>query len=304
MLSGLHTSGHDQAARRVKRPFKAAPYTFGFTVIEVMIVLAVTGLLFVVSAALISGRQNKAEFDQSIHQIQAQIQQTINEVATGYYPNTGNLKCQASGGVVSISSGSGTGQGANAGCIFLGKAMQFKVGSTDPEQYNTFTIAGLQKGGAGGTESSSLSEAKPKVVAPSSSETNLPDSTVTDTMQGGLTTYKMWYNNGAGDKQIGIVAFTLSLANYGTNGAITSGSQEVDVVPIDDGNIDSALGVGKVAAVDGVNSKLQSSPVNPSNGVFVCFVSGTTDQSGLVTIGNNNRQLSVSLDIKSNKTCS
>ncbi len=304
MLVGLHHSDHYLKTRRVKRSVRRGPHRFGFTIVEVMIVLAVTGILFISAAALISGKQNQTEFDQAIRQVQSQIQQVINEVATGYYPNMGNIKCNGGGGSVVLSAGSGTGQGANAGCIFLGKALQFQVASTDPEQFNVFSIAGLQQGGSGGTESTNLTEAKPKVIAPSSTEAGLPDATVNDRLQNRLTTYRMWYNNGAGDKPIGVLAFTLSLASYGASGAITSGAQQVQVVPVDDNNNNSALGKSKTEAVDAINSSLTSSPVNPSNGVFVCFASGTTNQSGLITIGNNNRQLSVRLTIKSNTTCS
>jgi hypothetical protein len=216
----------------------------------------------------------------------------------------GNIRCSNSGGTVSLSSGGGTTQGANTGCIFLGKAIQFRVASTDPEQFNVFSIAGLQQGGSGGNESSTLSEAKPKVIAPSSSEGSIPNSTIAEKMQGGLTTYRMWYNNGSGDKPIGIVAFTLSLASYGATGSIGSTSQVVNVVPIDDNNNNSALDKTRTQAVDAINGNIASSPVDPTNGVFVCIASGTTNQSGLITIGSNNRQLSVRLSIKSNTTCS
>ncbi len=278
----------------------------GFTVIEVMIVLAVTGLLFISSVALISGKQNQTAFDQAIREIQSQIQQTVNEVSIGFYPNLGNVQCNGTGGTVTLTNATGTGQGANAGCIFLGKALQFQVGTTDPEAFNVYSIAALQKGGAGGTESSTLSEAKPKVIAPSpTAGVTLPDSTTSATLQDGLTTYKMWYNNGAGNKDIGIVGFVSSLAKYdASTGAIVSGSQQVDVAPIDDGNVKSKLGQDKNSAVDILNSKLPTATTNPSGGVFICFVSGGTNQSGLITIGSNGRQLSVNLTIKSNKTCS
>ena len=43
---------------------------------------------------------------------------------------------------------------------------------------------------------------------------------------------------------------------------------------------------------------------NPSSGVSICFASGTTNQSGLITIGGNGRQLSVKLSIMGDSTCS
>jgi len=306
-MGGLRTPGRYTAARRVTKRETRHIYRAvqpGFTVIEVLIVMAVSGLLLVGAIVMIGGKQNQTAFDQSIRQVQSQIQQRINDVATGFYDNEGNIRCNGTGGVVTLTAGSGTEQGANAGCVFIGKALQFKVGASDPEQFNVFSIAGLQKGGPGGTESSTLLLAKPKTIAPSSTASGIPDATETQTLQNGLTTYRMWYNNGGADKPIGGVAFVMSLAQYSSSGAIASGSQQIDVVPIDDSGAKSALGKQSVDLVDAINSNLASSPINPSNGVFICFTSAGTNQSGLITIGNQSRQLSVKLDIKGNKTCS
>jgi prepilin-type N-terminal cleavage/methylation domain-containing protein len=303
MSGGPRTTGQHRVARAIMRLlFKTQPS--GFTVIEVMIVLAITGLLFVSAAALISGKQNQTAFDQAIRQVQSQMQQVINDVSVGYYPNLGDIKCNGAGGTVALTKASGTQQGANAGCIFMGKAVQFKMSGTDPEQFNVYSLAGLQKN-ASGNEATSLAEAKPKVIAPTpTAGINLPDSTATDNLQSGLTTARMWYNNGAGDKSIGIVAFTNSLASYdATTGNIMSGSQQVDVVPIDDGNIKSKLDQDKNGGVDIINSKISTATINPANGVFICFASGGTKQSGLITIGSNGRQLSVNLTIKSGTVC-
>jgi len=266
-----------------------------------MIVLAVTGLLFATTAALLAGKQNQTAFDQAIRQIQSQIQQNINEVAIGFYPNLGNIKCTAGGSGPIITNATGTAQGANTGCIFLGKAMQFRVGVSNPEQFAVHTIAGLQKDAAG-NDVSTLGAAKPKAVGPSSAEPNLPDGDAIDTLQEGLTTYRMWYNSGAGDKQISEVAFTNSLAPA-AGSTVISGSQQVIVVPVDDNAVNSEFGKSRVEGIDAINSSLASSPASPSGGVFLCFASGGTNQSALITIGSNGRQLGVTLDIKSNKTC-
>ncbi|HSW65907.1 MAG TPA: prepilin-type N-terminal cleavage/methylation domain-containing protein [Bacillota bacterium] len=282
----------------------------GFTVVEVMIVLIITGALFASAAILISGKQNATAFSQGIQQIQSQIQQTMNEVAIGYYPNTGNFKCSSGGSGPVITSVSPNSQGANAGCIFVGKVMQFKVHDTDPEKVMLYTVAGLQKRLSDQQESQSLSDAQPLVVAPSTLQPSLPDSSTSITMQNNLTTVAntsgptvngMWYDNGAGKVQIGAVAFTTSFPQPGAGGLLASGSQQMNVVPIDT----SATDASTVATVDAINAKLKNSPVNPSNGVSICFASGGTQQSGLVTIGGHSHPLAVTLTITNgNRTCS
>lgn len=305
MLGGLRTPGEYKKARaQGARPSVSMP---GFTLIEVMIVLAVTGMLFISSAALISGKQNRTAFDQAIHQVESQLQQIINEVSIGYYPNMNNVQCNGAASVV-LTRTPGTAQGTNAGCIFVGKALQFGVNGTDPQQFKVYSLAGLQRGGAGGAETRSLTESRAVAIAPTATNGALPDATATEVLENGLQVQRMWYNNGAGDRQIGIVAFTTSFASFDSaTGAIMSGSQRVDVVPLDDSNTNSSLdrsvttGVGAVNAL--TSSTATASNVNPSNGVFICFRSGTTNQSGLITLGNRNRQLSVKLDIKNGTTC-
>jgi len=266
----------------------------GFTIVEVMIVLAVSGALFISAAALIAGRQNQTEFDQGIRQIQSQIQQTANDVASGYYPNLKNFKCTPSSGGPVISSGSSE-QGTSSGCTFLGKILQFNSTSgPQPNQFAMFTVAGLQQGSSG-TEATSFAQAKPIAVAPSTTNPNVPDITDKQPLQYGLNVSYMKYN---GTTNIGSVGFMSSFASYNSSGFLASGSQQVDVVPI----AGSTLTDNASTAAEKINTKLAASSVDPSGGVAICFASATTNESGLITLGNNGRQLSVTLDIKEGNT--
>ena len=101
----------------------------GFTIVEVMVVLAVSGAMLFTAAALIDGRQAKTEFTTGIDDEQQQLQEIIGEAASGYYPNGHDFKCTSPGNQpVSFLSGSQQ-QGTNAGCIFLGKLVQFGLAS-------------------------------------------------------------------------------------------------------------------------------------------------------------------------------
>jgi len=280
-----------QSAYDILKPMKGGKKTRGFTILETLIVLAVTGGLFVAIAATLSGRQQRTQFSQAVQEIQSQIQEVVNEVSSGYFPSSNNFKCVATLGGPSISSGS-VGQGSNEGCIFLGKAIQFRVNGTDPEQFKIYTIAGLQRTTTG-DEVTTLAEAMPKAVtAPASSV----DITETKKLQYGLTTaWMVWSNSNV---PIGTVAFTNSLASYDDAG-IVSGSQKVRMAAVGA----SALNQTQAQAVQAINTQLQTAPIDHNQGIRICFASGGTNQSGLITIGNNNRQLSVTLSIKGNKTC-
>jgi type II secretory pathway pseudopilin PulG len=268
----------------------------GFTIIETLLVLGISAGLFVAVAAALSGRQGRTEFSQGVQDIKNQIQQQINDIGSGLYGNTNNFSCSAGALGPNISSiGSGN-QGANTGCIFLGKAIQFKVaGSSNPEQFRVYPIAALQRDAAG-AEVTSYAIARPKVVAPSSSDATIPDASTTGRLLYNVTTQNVTYNGTPGT-QIGAIAFVNSLAS--ATGDLV-GSQRVNVIPINT----TTLNMGSAAAVQAINTTLATSPVNPSGGVRLCFVSGSTNQSGLITIGGNNRELEVTLSIKENTTCS
>lgn len=96
----------------------------GFTIVEVSIVLAITGVIMIATLPFISSKQDDTEFTIGINQITSNITSSINNISTGNL--SGNYNCTyASGitsGIVSISSGSNTNKGA---CEYVGEAIYF-----------------------------------------------------------------------------------------------------------------------------------------------------------------------------------
>jgi prepilin-type N-terminal cleavage/methylation domain-containing protein len=268
----------------------------GFTLVETLVVVAITGVLFTAIVITLSGRQSRTEFTQSVQEIQSQIQQVVNDSAVGYYPNTQNFTCTASVTGPTFSTFATTSQGANAGCVFLGKAIQFGVSGAvgGIEKVNIFTIAGLQRTAAG-DEIQTYDDAKATPIAMATASVN---GTENKKLLYGLTVGKMYY--GATKTPIGTVAFVNSLASYSASGNLDSGSQQIQVVPIKN----SQLNNNEATAANDIKSQLASSDFNPDTGVTICFVSGGTDQTGYIKIGGGGRQLSVTLEIKGTKVCS
>ena len=58
----------------------------GYTIIEVMIFLAVSAFMFVVAAYFIQGKQANAEFNQGMQAINSSMQKVINDVNDNNYP--------------------------------------------------------------------------------------------------------------------------------------------------------------------------------------------------------------------------
>lgn len=272
----------------------------GFTIVEVLIVLAITGGLFISAATMISGRTAKTQFEQSINQMTGQIRQQINDVASGYYPNNANFRCTASGADFTITAGTNE-RGTNSGCVFLGKALYFGVQGTDPEQYVSFPVAALQRNAAG-EEVTSIAAAKPAVIYPAAPQTNSPNSSQTTPLQYGLKVSKMYHSGNTGNS-IGAVAFLSSLGQY--NGTeLVSGSQQITMLPLSGTGIGRTIGTAAAQINASFIPSYNTFANSTTKQVDICFDSGTTNQSGLVTIGGGNgRELSVTLSIKGNLGC-
>ena len=113
----------------------------GYTMVEIMVVLAVSSFLILVSATFLSGSRGRTEFSQSMRDLQSQIQSWIDDVPNGFaYQTNANAYCHLGGGSVVIDNG-GKPQSAKPDCIFLGKAIQFTdAPSTAVYAYSVFGL--------------------------------------------------------------------------------------------------------------------------------------------------------------------
>lgn len=104
--------------------------SYGYTIIEVMIVLAVSSFLIFLSSFFLHDREGVASFSVSMQDVQSKVEDWINDSATGFAgaPNT-EINCHKGGGQPKIDDGS---PNNHADCIFLGKAIQFTDGSSLP----------------------------------------------------------------------------------------------------------------------------------------------------------------------------
>jgi type II secretory pathway pseudopilin PulG len=280
-------------AYAILKHMKGGHKAHGFTIIETLVVLGVSTALFVAVVATLSGRQGRTQFSQSVQDVRSQIQQVMNDVGSGFYPATNNFSCTAGVSGPNLTAGSGE-QGTNTGCIFLGKVIQFDVSNTSGnEQLKVYTVAGLQRD-TSGREVTTYSDARPKVIAPSTSSPSTPDASATGTVKYGLKLEQMSY----GGVNVGAIAFLNSLASYSGSG-VDSSAQHVNVLPV----TGTTKNMTPAAAANAINANLAGSPVNVSSGVKLCFYSATSDQSATITIGGSGRQQSVTLSMREDKSC-
>jgi hypothetical protein len=143
----------------------------GYTIIEVLIFLAVSGFLLVVSMTFLSGKDAHTRFSASMRDVQSKFQDWLNDVPTGFAGGqsgtlNGNTYCVNPGTKVQIRN-SGTPPN-NPDCIYLGRAIQVTDSSfaTDPTQASkiySYSVFGARSD-SGGELVSNIVDANPVPV--------------------------------------------------------------------------------------------------------------------------------------------
>jgi hypothetical protein len=264
----------------------------GYTVVETLIFLAVTAALFIAIFPVVNGQQHKTEFHQAVKDVESRLQDTMNDVTTGYYPQIGsNYTCtvNGSGKLVFAANGgaAGKGQGTNGDCIFVGKVMQFGVGppaSIDKSKVNIYTVAGRRLDGD--RQVSDIAAANPEPVVLNGSQSTL-DITETVELQYGLTFYA--------SKTLGTPPPPVQTnTNYTSVGVFTSFGQSTMAGQLKSGSRVASLAyisnpakdVSKVLDdIRDMRTTGNASLQDARGGVRLCFLSGGTDEVAVIDVG-------------------
>lgn len=229
----------------------------GFTIVETLIVLAVTSALLVSAMIAMGGRQAKTEFSVGSRQLRQSFQSEINKIGSGYYASQGNFTCSAISGTPIINPGVGIEQGTNGSCVLLGTALV--IGGGEADQYTTYSIAGARENPTFGTSGKKVVEQTKEVV-------RLPRGFT-------FVSARLARADGTGDitwpaSTEGVFTITYDLSLLGTDA--------VSVQPL----VLHSFGDFLAGPVDAVNGQ---APIQVKK-ADLCFV-GSTSQSVLVTIG-------------------
>jgi len=120
--------------------------TAGFTIIETLLFLAISGLMLLVALNAITGRSELVRFQQSIRALEAYIQLQQNYVINGVVPDGTAVSCN----------------GGNE-CLILGRAIEFEEGTSDIKVH-LITGSRLKDDGTG-DPAVTIEEARPFVVS-------------------------------------------------------------------------------------------------------------------------------------------
>lgn len=269
---------------------RAGSQSKGYTIVEMMIFLAVSAALFASAIALISGQQGRTEFSQAVYEVESQIQDIINDVATGYYTNTDNFTCNApavSGPPTTPSPASGQ-QGENISCVFVGRVIQFGVAGTDYKGFNVYTVVGRRQYGNPPREVVDFATAEPIIM-------NASINGDKKSLQNGLTIHSVKYS-GFSTGAFGFVG-SFGQPDPAAPSKLLSGDQVVNLLPLRNMGLNAPAPAPAVPNGTLLSSVANFSDLNPAGGVALCFNSGGTDQHAIITIGSNGRQLSTKTQI-------
>lgn len=280
----------------------------GYTIVETLIFLAVSASMFLMALNLIRGQQNKTEFTNSVREMETRLVDLTNNMSTGYYHSPANFTCSLDGsGKPKFDTATFTEQGANKDCILVGTVIKFN----SDDSYDQYTMAGARK--VGSRLVTNLFEAQPQAVYE----------------VGGLaipnvvTHSTTLYGSKVGCIAIGVsctptanaasaIGIFASISAVGTGLDKQGSSVQSDLIFYPNMLVNKSDNSANVSTkisspVTSYNAAFLAANQNPTSGVTICLLSGTTDQYALLHLGGQTgvgNKLAVTTEIKSGSTCS
>ncbi len=260
---------------------KGGKSPLGYTIIEVMIVLAVSGMMLVVAGSFINGKQSKTSFTSGVNELASRIQDTINQVTDGQYSDI-PLDCQLiGGGGISVSLNNTGAQGTNSNCFFLGKIMHFQYDGQN-NQYEVISMAGRRL--VGGVPVETIGQATPEPIR---------DLTITQTVPQNLDV--MWVRFTTGGVTIPNTGLGF-IQNIVAGGEAAQGAQTPPKLHFAPGML--AQGHGDSPSSYDLSKSINSTPADSAQ---LCVSDGT--RSAYITVGINNSQQSAIVTMRGDVAC-
>ena len=257
----------------------------GYTIVEVIVVLAVTSALVGSAFYFMSGRSRRLSFENDITAFQTKLDDVINNVSSGYYARTSDFACAVSSGNPVITSGISTGRGTNPDCQFLGRAIHT---NTSWGYYWVHNIIGLRKVNGTGALISTYAESKARLLSLSTANNGGVEAAEMNNFYN-TTLGKTRYVNtdgtiGTDDR--GFLAFLSSLPSIAANGNANPGAQSVGLYIVNYATLPSIINLqrSKDEAVDAFVNGRSDSLLQIKTFQF-CFDSKGSAQRGIVSVG-------------------
>lgn len=286
----------------------------GFTIIETMIFLAVTGGMITIVLTTFNGRISNAQFSQAVNEFDTQLKGVLNDVSAGTFPTNPPFTCFVGADknprIVSSASPDNK-QGTNGPCIFLGKVLQ--VGLTNaPSGFNVYTVAGsrTQNGLATGMDVTMVAGpdgAQPQIIDLETRQYQV-DLTSYRKLSKGLKAARIVKTQDGTSTTIGAIGVFQTLGSYSTGGATTNprlspGAQTLQIWPIGEGYPLSQSDVHDAVADHAVDKTFAPGNANPNGGITICLDGGNANQKADITLGGSAGKVSTTVHFGGSPLC-
>lgn len=269
----------------------------GYTILEMMIVLAVSAAMFITAVVAIGGRQQAIQFSQSVRDFESRLKDVMNDVSTGYFDNANGVACTVGANPNDRPQPDGTSavpgtQGTSNECVFIGKVVHFDVNAQNKSAYNIYNVLG--KRNVGTSSPSNLDESKPVAVAPADTADffDLRSEVNEETLDWGLRVTRMYQ----GGNDLAAIAFFTSFSNsagVGLDATDISNNQSVRY-----GGIDLPLPVGPRtdplpedivptinALTDDISDPANYIELNSPDPITICVQNAQEDRRASIIVG-------------------
>ena len=290
----------------------------GFTIVETLIVLAVTAAMFLAAVVYISGRQNKAMFTDAMQDTKSRILAMFSDVSNSVYPKNVTFGCEAQsiGSSKTIKITAGSAHSADGACVYIGKVWWTAKNTSDSV---VDTVMGVRLANTGAPAMDTVSAGAVIVNGQDTVSTNPDAIDLGDhfTLKNGLTFVSASACatdacDAAPSKEIyGLAMINLPVKADGSgldaNGNLKSGSISPTLVGISPTATTPPQNTIDAPSMFKLTQATLADPskaiIGPAAGYRFCFASSSTDQSVLYIIGNNSGGLTLDTKVKDGKTC-
>lgn len=261
----------------------------GYTIVELLIVLAVTSVVAISAFGMVQGQRERNEFTQAVRDFETRLTDIANDVYQGYYPqlSTNNPLCTVPAFGLTFAAAGGAIQGGSANCIFAGKAVEFSP-ETGDTRMRVLTLA-TRRIARNGLPVTSMTDLSNNDIAPvESSSISTPASFVLDESFPLLFGLRVRSINGNTSITPSTIAFISGFSRRAASGSSYTGSPET--------NIFSITNTQSGQAGTDLRTRLRTvgnyQPAG-TTGIQICLEQGVNGRRALVTVGNEQRKMTV-----------
>ncbi len=279
----------------------------GFTIIEVMIFIAVSGVIFMFGISNMLNTQSRDQFTVSLNTVKNELQSYLNNSSNGNYQLPSSYQCVNGGSRLQIIPKAGNLPNNSSSCSYLGSGLLFLKNTSQLDQIDILPIFGYTFGNGGSFQqnqpnSTSLAQSLP-----------ITDSNLIHTyfIPGSIKIESISYidtNNRNINQQTNLFLLLNNFNQYSTSSLLNSGSQFSEIVPIKSPNITNpsdavryinqltdncgqpASQIPVIACRTYSDGSLifgSDAPINPSSGISICLNNTNNSESADLIIGNS-----------------